>query len=272
MKKVILISFLGLATSLSFASTQETVSVSGEGESLYYVGYFDRVFTWDPWLTVTNHLRAISPSSGEAYGHLTMLVAPNNSVYPRSGSFILYGEFSSGNRSINVEQGGYPVSVTASETNLTALNGEVTFNVDTSDGVYWQAYIESFDTGDESDWATLSVEDGYGRAVVTLTVKSNILGRHRELTVNVASKTYSISQKGGVEYDGEWANPEGKIRFCGQGKDGEEQLIRIDDKLLLSSLSVSDYVWLPQQLGSHKIERKAGNEFSTMFVNCQVLI
>ena len=82
-------------------------------------------------------------------------VGDNRSVYPRSATFYYwttdYGPRENA-KTVTINQAAYDVSVSSGKENYGVGGGIGIFHVTTEDGVYWKAYVLSWDVGDEEDW------------------------------------------------------------------------------------------------------------------------
>jgi len=210
------------------------------------------------------------------YYEIFYSINKNMSVYDRSGAFRYAGKnidtwgYTPYTR-ITIDQLGYPVTVTSSETNFGAIGGTCNFNVETEAGVSWNTCVESWDFGDENDWMTFDVESGEGPAVVVLSVKPNVLGRNRSATVQVASKTFVISQSGGVDYCGEYGCVENKVRIIGALTNNLDAVLLIDGNVALSETNINEYIWQPLSIGSHVLKWEMGGDEWSLALNVTAL-
>lgn len=202
---------------------------------------------------------------------LSYTVTTNMSVYSRSGTIEYkwqdHDTYYWRNGSIYVEQKGYPATVTVDRSTFDIMGGEGKFNINTGDGVQWNAYVESWDQGDESDWIELSAESGYGSGRLNFTVRPNVLGRSRIATVHVASKTLTISQNGGIDYVGAYCKPQGNVKVTGAVTANEESVFLVDGNIVLSETNVNEFIWQPLSKGSHALEWRMGSTVYSLAVN-----
>ena len=202
---------------------------------------------------------------------LSYTVTTNMSVYSRSGTIEYKWEdhdtYYWRNGSIYVEQKGYPATVTVDRSTFDIMGGEGKFNINTGDGVQWNAYVESWDQGDESDWIELSAESGYGSGRLNFTVRPNVLGRSRIATVHVASKTLTISQNGGIDYVGAYCKPQGNVKVTGAVTANEESVFLVDGNIVLSETNVNEFVWQPLLKGNHSLEWRVGTTVYSLTLN-----
>ena len=226
-------------------------------------------------VTATGNREMFSSFSWELEGsytcYLNYVLTTNMSVYSRSGTinytWLDNHPYMWRSGTLIVEQKGYPVTVTVDLSTFDIMGGNGKFNINTGDGVQWNAYVASWNQGDESDWIELSEESGMGSGRLNFTVSPNVLGRRRSATVHIASKTFTISQNGGIDYAGAYCKPQGNVKVTGAVTANEASVFLVDGKMVLSETNLNEFIWQPLSKGSHALEWRMGSTVYSLAVN-----
>lgn len=206
---------------------------------------------------------------------VTWSAPENKSIYRRENKFPIenylgwfYGFFT-------FCQDGWPVKVESSCADYLSMGGCGTVTVSTGEGVEWDAYVKSYDSGDEANWVTIDSNVCTGATTLSYAVLPNLLGRTRTATLYAAMEEIVVAQEGGLEYNGDSGTVRGSMTIHFPNMD-EDVTYSCDGNVILtlmpqSCVQAPYFVFQPRAIGEHTLTCTFGTNVLTKTLNVTAL-